>query len=179
MDLSYSAVTDMLATTGTLVGAPEAHGVVCGTLCAHPDGGPERYGRVIFGPATHPDTPRGLAPLEVETRRALRDADFEFALLLPPESESLTVRFDGLVSWCQGFTLGLLFDDAKRIEAMPVDAREAAQDIMRISSLGAVEEEDPTAERELAEITEYVRVAVQLIYEELNPGGTRETAPTP
>lgn len=174
MDASFSTVTDILATTGTLVGAPEAHGVVCGVICAHPDAGPEHYGRVIFGPRTHPETSRGLAALEVETRRALRDADFAFTLLLPPESESLAARFDGLVSWCQGFTLGLLFDDAKRIEVIPVDAREAAQDIMRISSLGAIDEDDPAVERELTELTEYVRVAVQLIYEEMNRDGVQD-----
>jgi uncharacterized protein YgfB (UPF0149 family) len=104
-----------------------------------------------------------------EVRAALHGDSFEFGLLLPDDETAMTERAGALAQWCQGFALGLLHGDLS-LDELPDEAAEAARDIVEIAALDEDAEQDEDSERALTEIEQYLRVAVQLVYEELAAG---------
>ncbi len=87
-----------------------------------------------------------------------------------PELASLGLRLEALTDWCGGFVHGFLHDGAGRLDDVSAPVREAVGDIIDISRLdnapGNPADGEQTA-RQLLEIEEYLRVATQLIYEEM------------
>ena len=118
-----------------------------------------------------------LVNVVVETLEKLNDTEMTFYPLLSPESASLTDRTRSLSSWCQGFIDGFgLAIAQKNIPIGPADQDiigEIIEDFSQISKLtsASVMNQD---EEELAymEVVEYVRVGVQLIFEEMQVAKT-------
>lgn len=108
-----------------------------------------------------------------ESSRAL-DSGMRFALLLPGDEESIAERTGALADWARGFAVALLRGDELTLDGLEGDAAEVVQDLLKISEArpGEDSEED---ERALAELEEYMRVGVQLVFEELQPD-TQEQA---
>lgn len=112
-----------------------------------------------------------------ETSEKLNDAEMTFYPLLSPDSASLADRTGSLSSWCQGFIDGFgLAIAQKNIPIGPADQDiigEIIEDFSQISKLtsASVMNQD---EEELAymEVVEYVRVGVQLIFEEMQVAKT-------
>lgn len=113
-----------------------------------------------------------LVNVIAETLEKLNDAEMTFYPLLLPDSASLTDRTGSLSSWCQGFIDGVGIAIAQK--NVPIDSAgqdiigEIIEDFSQISKLtsASVMNQD---EEELAymEVVEYVRVGVQLIFEEM------------
>ena len=90
---------------------------------------------------------------------------------MPDDAELLAERVDALAQWCQGFNHGLFV--AARIadaeaELTSGNTAEIVRDFSEIAQV-AVGKDDPDADGEAAyvELVEYLRVSVQLVYEEL------------
>jgi len=113
-----------------------------------------------------------LLGLTTETLEKLNDAEMTFYPLLSPDSESLTNRTLSLSSWCAGFINGVgLAVAQKNISMNPSEQDiigEIIEDFSQISKLTSASVMNEGGE-ELAymEVVEYVRVGVQLIFEEL------------
>ena len=90
----------------------------------------------------------------------------EFTLLLPDENENLSLRLQTLADWCRGFMIGLLNKESFSIDQLSTDSAEMARDIMAVSELEPSEDEEDS-EWDFAEVEEYVKVGVQLIFEEM------------
>ena len=113
-----------------------------------------------------------LVNVVVETLEKLNDAEMTFYPLLSPDSASLTDRTMSLSSWCQGFIDG--FGLAIAQKNVPIDPAgkdiigEIIEDFSQISKLtcASVMNEDGE-ELSYMEVAEYVRVGVQLIFEEM------------
>lgn len=105
-----------------------------------------------------------------ETRHHLGAARFDFELLLPGETASISERAEALADWCRGFVLGLLHNRAFSVSQLPGDAAEIVRDIMAICEAEGGAGDPEQEERALFELTEYVRIGVQLVYMELNAG---------
>ena len=118
-----------------------------------------------------------LVKVIAETLEKLNDAEMTFYPLLSPDSASLADRTGSLSSWCQGFIDGFgLAIAQKNIPIGPADQDiigEIIEDFSQISKLtsASVMNQD---EEELAymEVVEYVRVGVQLIFEEMQVAKT-------
>lgn len=160
----YAELTDVLDQAGIATSAAEAHGIITAALCA-----PKMsdWQRLLLGKrqATGELGPC-LAALYEETGQRLTGVEFLFAPLLP--AGPLPAQVDALGDWCRGFLLGLSASGVD-IGDMRGDAGEFISDASRIAEAqmsddGSEEEQ----ERELAEIVEYLRVGVQLVYEELH-----------
>ncbi|HIA92602.1 MAG TPA: UPF0149 family protein [Gammaproteobacteria bacterium] len=118
-----------------------------------------------------------LVNVVVETLEKLNDTEMTFYPLLSPDSASLTDRTGSLSSWCQGFIDGVGIAIAQK--NVPIDSAgqdiigEIIEDFSQISKLtsASVMNQD---EEELAymEVVEYVRVGVQLIFEEMKVAKT-------
>ena len=157
-------------------GASEAHGLLSALACLGIPGEQLRTKAWLFqlSEKTDLDLLEGLYGLIL---RDLQSDGFEFSPLLSDGLCSDAQSIESLADWCGGFVQGFLHDDAERLDGVPDPVRESVNDIMEISRVevevhvntgvdaGAGEE----TEKQLVEIEEYLRVAIQVIFEELNP----------
>lgn len=116
----------------------------------------------------------GIVDELMEQSRRELDAGMQFALLLPGEDEPTAERAESLADWARGFALALLRDGELKLESLGGDSAEVVQDLLKISE--AEPGEDPEEdERALVELEEYIRVGVQLMFEELQPDAHEES----
>ena len=143
--------------------------MLCGILCAEAQQSGTRWLAEIFpdnGQQAQPVYCRDtLGELYKETYRGLEDGQMEFMPLLPGDGEPLDKRTDSLGKWCHGFLSGLGLSDMQ--DRLPENVSEVMADLAQIAQAvndgGDAEEEEAA----FAEVLEYLRVSVQLIYEEL------------
>lgn len=165
------------------IGAAEAHGTLCGLLCAR---GPEVEARWI---STILAAKEERTTIPREALEALRDVYrtseselceelFGFRLLLPGDDEAeLAVRVAALGHWCHGFMLGLAEGGIGDLNSLPDEVPEVLEDLSEIARVAGYEtEEDEQNEEAYAELVEYVRVAVTLAYQTLQGPGEPVTA---
>jgi uncharacterized protein YgfB (UPF0149 family) len=120
-----------------------------------------------------PGAPAGvvLDDLAAVTCAALLDGDMSFSPLLPPDDRSLSFRAEGLADWCAGFMhgLGAATGAAAARQALGGDVtREIMEDFGEITRITLDDEEsDLEAEAAYTELVEFVRVSVQLVFDEL------------
>ena len=181
---------DMLFNVDAALGATESHGALCGMLCAQGTTDVSQWMLYVLG--EHEETSKALQQagkkllqiheISVEQMNGI-DADFE--LMLPDDDEPLEMRIEALGTWCQGFVYGLAVGGIKEDTELPEDSKELIKDILEISRAGYVAdneaelatEEENSEEDEVAfmEVSEYVRMGVLLIYEELQPLTSSQT----
>jgi uncharacterized protein YgfB (UPF0149 family) len=191
--LEYDALHESLVHAGVVLALPELHGGICGALCA---GGPDdalRWVEQTFAD----DGVANIEPLrdvlfEVVnvSFRLLDEGSLAFEPLLPDDDAALEEQVQALAAWCHGFLGGLgetapdiarrgtraeperTADAAERGEdAAPDSAPDIAEilaDFAEISRAGLTDEDaDTQADFALAELKEYTRMSVQLVFEEL------------
>jgi hypothetical protein len=185
-------LAEAIAALGLGVDAAEFHGGICGLLCTHGPGALSAWldesrgaeASLIGDSAAMNEI---LHEAEGESWRELSGSELAFYPLLPDEEVALDERVAALASWCQGFVTGLglggyVVDDDRSTGASGAADTELAEivgDFVEISRAGLSEEEQEQAHEadfDLAALIEYVRVGVQLIFEELQP--QRERAAT-
>jgi yecA family protein len=114
---------------------------------------------------------RQLQSLHDATWQQLTERSSEFQLLLPEDSEDAVLRTEALAQWCEGYLHGLVIradgDELKaRLAAEPLS--DIIRDMLEITRAEAdPDADDETNEVAYAELLEYLRVAAQLVYEEL------------
>lgn len=169
---AYDDAVNLLHEAGVPTGAAEVHGIITGVLCA-PQGTGVAWEELVLGrDAARPPAALSqlLAALHRSTHAHLSGVDCDFAPLLPGEEHSLAEQIEGLSDWCRGYLLGLHAGGVKELQGLAGDAGEVVRDITRISEadldLSLADEEEARA---LVEIVEYLRVGVQLVFEELQP----------
>lgn len=151
--------------------AAEAHGLLTGAIVSPARPGPVR---LFFGNAGAPQTQeagRLLAALDdalQETEYRLQGTEFGFEPMLPGEA-SVHERVDALADWCRGFLYGLAAGGLRDPGVLRGDAGEFLQDVLQIGEVEAdADASEEEQERDYAEVVEYVRIGVQLVYEELH-----------
>jgi len=96
------------------------------------------------------------------TLSAARDAEMAFEPLLPDDDESFETRLRSMARWAAGFLTGYTQAVAAANAASePVEPNvaESLKDFAAIAQVDVDEEESDEAERELEELTSYLRVA--------------------
>jgi uncharacterized protein YgfB (UPF0149 family) len=166
---SHAELTHALAAADADFSAAEVHGTLTGLLCA----GADERAMPALGTLVPEGVTGGLGDMLTallhQTREQLHDPEFGFALLLPGEEAVLDEQVAALADWCRGFIVGLTAGGVADPARLGGDAGEVVQDFARIAAAevdlphAAGEEE----ERQLAELVEYVRVGVQLVFEQL------------
>lgn len=170
--VAFDDVARALVAGGSTVHAAEAHGCLCGALCAR-----RTYSLAEWLDDVLPDAGSGapgaddrapLADLHEVTARFLAAPDMEFEPLLPDDDANLDVRVEALGAWCQGFLYGFGAAGTAPKEQVPEDVVEVISDLASISRAGEVGSESSEVEEEAyAELVEYVRAAVQLVHDDL------------
>jgi len=165
----YDHIQQLLAQERSLADAAEAHGTLAGCLCAASGYRLEDWLREILpdGRAA-PETTAALEKLFTATAGALLQPDMEFELLLPSDEQPLEVRTAALAQWCQGFLYGLGAGAVPDVSELPGDVGEVVRDFIEISRAGVdASQDEESNEAAYAELIEFVRVGVQLLFEEL------------
>ena len=103
-----------------------------------------------------------------QTLQVLDSHMFEFELALPDEDSSSEYRTEEIAAWCRGF-LTAYRHSIKNDDALSPDAAEALKDLTQIAFAETGEGEAEEIEQALAELEEYLRISVQLIFDDLNP----------
>jgi uncharacterized protein YgfB (UPF0149 family) len=167
---------ESLATAGAVVALAELHGGVCGALCA---GGPAAARRWLTdsldddeGGAVTAAVADDLEELIGASSKMLEDDALTFEPLLPSDDAPLAEQVEALAVWCQGFSSGVggTAPASVRSSADGDALAEILRDFAEISRAGLSDDEAEgrgQPDFALAEVREYVRVSVQLVYEEL------------
>jgi uncharacterized protein len=178
----YNHIQQVLAKERSLADAAEAQGTLAGCLCATAGYRLEDWLREILpeGRAA-PETTAPLGELFTATVGALLQPDMELELLLPADEQPIEVRTAALAQWCQGFLYGLGAGAITDASELPGDAGEIVRDLIEISRAGVdATQAEESNEAAYAELVEFVRVGVQLLFEELAALRRPSTpAPTP
>jgi uncharacterized protein YgfB (UPF0149 family) len=113
-----------------------------------------------------------LAVLFEATYRQLAERQSEFEPLLPSEDDGTGVRATALAHWCEGFLHGLVaasHDDELKTRLAAEPLADIIKDMLQITRASADEDDDTESDDSAyTELVEYVRVAAQLVYEELS-----------
>ena len=173
----YQQLESSLDLAGLYQPSSEVHGLIVGCITNHmhiakaPNLLSLLTGKTAAG---EDESNANYAPLQDllnelyrDTSETLLENADEFQLLLIDADAQLSTRTESLADWSRGYLLGLLQNDTIAIDQLPEDGSEIARDILAISEAGPNEEETDTEEDEwaLAELEEYVKVGVQLIFE--------------
>jgi uncharacterized protein YgfB (UPF0149 family) len=102
----------------------------------------------------------------------LQDISFLFQPLLPDDELPLAERLISVGDWCTNYLSGLGEGMGTEFEVSE-DGKDALQDIAAIgqisTDLDADEEAEEDGEKDYLELVEYIRIAVQLIFSDLDP----------
>lgn len=172
----FEALTAALTAAGWPIDLAELHGGLCGVLCA---GGAAAADVWLDRRLAECDRQgveairEPLQALQAQTWRALTGTELEFEPLLPAADRLLTDRVEALALWCHGFVAGLA-DGGVGLGAAGVVRNEEIDEIVRdfveISKVDPhTDDADELEESDFSytELTEFVRVAVQIVFEEL------------
>ncbi len=165
----YAHVQQLLTAARSLADAAEAHGTLAGCLCGAAGYRFEDWVHEIL-PEGRPDpaVAATLRALYAATARALLEPDCTFELLLPSDAQPLDARTAALAEWCRGFLYGLGAGNIPDAGRLPGDAGEIVRDFAEITRAGVdTQQGEESNESAYAELVEFVRVGVQLLFEEL------------
>jgi len=174
--IDHDALDNALRRCGSSWDASQTHGLLSGQLAI--SGAESGFGwltQVLEG-TQQADGDRAeceamLSALFESTYRQLAERLSAFEPLLPGDSDSTAVRAVALAHWCEGYLHGLVSTShaealKARLAAAPL--ADIIKDMLEITRASAEDDADEESdERAYTEIVEYLRVAAQLVYEEL------------
>jgi uncharacterized protein YgfB (UPF0149 family) len=178
---TYDEFERVLRDARALPEPAEAHGTLAGALCSSGD-----YGLIEWLHEILPDDSPEEAALQSSVLQNVYDSmvrrlagnEADFAPLLPDDEAPLAERADALSLWCQGFLYGLGSGPASDPAKVSTEAGEIIRDLTEITHVGvAADEQNEENEVAFAEVVEFVRVGVQLLFVEFAPARGQEPAP--
>ncbi|AFJ02384.1 hypothetical protein Q7C_1234 [Methylophaga frappieri] len=113
---------------------------------------------------------QNLTLLFDETIQALNSLDFALDLSLPDDDSPLGSRVVAMADWCQGLLYGLAVAGLTDTTSLSKDCQEYVTDVIQISQINDVDlDESEHDESNFAELVEYLRMGLFLLFGELSP----------
>jgi uncharacterized protein YgfB (UPF0149 family) len=171
-DIRFQDFEDVLASAGSHADAAEAHGSLCGALCSMSPYRMQDWVNEIVpdGASLSDESAAMLERVFTETAASFGEQGMEFEPLLPDDDQPLNGRANALALWCTGFLYGLGAGQISDLEALNGDVGEIVRDFTEISrASGEAADADESNEQAYAELVEFIRVAAQVVFEELLP----------
>ncbi len=168
---TFDGLQRILVQAHALTDAAEAHGTLVGSLCATRCTLADWLAEILPDGRAEGLAAEDLRAVFESTSGALVDGAMGFQPLLPADDAPIAERTSALGEWCQGFLYGLgagvAVPEAASLEG---DAAEVLRDMTAITQVD-VDPADGTESNEAAyaELVEFVRVGVQLLYDHLQP----------
>lgn len=169
MSANFEACREVLDEAEAAADPAEAHGILCGLLCARNTPAPSEWAAEVLGDAAASAACRGwFEQALAEAGAALESPDCTFVPLLPDDGRPIDERVAALGRWTSGFLYGIGLGGALEPEA----ARdEVLADFAELARLDPDCEADEDSERGYAELVEFLRVGVMLIRASSGPHG--------
>ena len=175
-DVDHDLLNDALQRCGANWTAAQTHGLLSSRLAvAGTRGVPESFEQVLEGSdpadALRKECEDMLATLWQSTYKAFSERLSAFEPLLPDDIDSAENRSAALAHWCEGYLHGLVSGEhdaalKERLAAEPL--ADIIKDMLQITRATVDDiDTDDSDDEAYIEIVEYLRVAAQLIYEEL------------
>lgn len=127
-----------------------------------------------------------LVHLEDDLKEYYEAVDQEIAndssslqLLLPDDDYPLNDRAEALAIWVRGFLEGIAIAANEKLATVDSDLQELLRDLVDISQMDPRIEGSEQGERELFEVSEYVKVAVLNLYAEFNQPEVKPSSASP
>jgi uncharacterized protein len=168
---TFNELQRALLQSHALTDAAEAHGTLVGALCATGCSLHEWLAEILpDGRASH-DAAASLRAVFDATSVSLGDSEMSFQPLLPSDDDPIAERTTALGEWCQGFLYGLGVGVAvPDVSALQGEAAEVLRDMTEITHVDVdPADSEESNEAAYAELVEFVRVGVQLLFEQLQP----------
>ena len=178
--VTYLDLDQALAGSAVGLDAAEAHGALCGALCATAGYGVEDWiGEVVPDGAATLRVRNLLSGVYSHTVEQLSGPMFEFAPLLPDDEVDLESRVAALSDWCGGFLYGLGVGRIATADQLVGEVGEIIKDFSEISraEVGAPDGEEAN-EAAYTELVEFVRAGTLVVYEELGAVRDRVLPPS-
>ena len=168
---TYQTFVDNISVLDLPISSSELHGIMCGYLCA----GAASEGEAYLGALTPNNknastraAAHAIFAVYTVSQHQLANFNFDFQLLLPDEHESILQRALAFSEWCEGFTQGMAMAGVGYEQLADEESQEALQHMLEFAQLDYesldVNEED---EKALVEVSEYARMAVIRLYNDL------------
>jgi uncharacterized protein len=152
------------------VGLPEIHGMACGLLCAGHRTSRTGDWRILVGDAIADESVRSVLDSVFNlAQKTLDSPELDFSPLLPADDVPITLRVESVSDWCSGFMQAFVSTGPGSGESETAQASsEAVEDIMAIAGVVPDDSGDEEAQkRNLMRIEEHLRIATQLIFDQL------------
>lgn len=182
----YAELIDVSSYCEQAESASEVHGILIGLLCRDAFAPTGKWVQALELEGSVSDT-RFQTVRELlddvwnYSHQSLNQIETDFEPLLPSDDESLSERSSELGAWSQGFLYGFSLQeenggDEEEVEVnqeeMPQIVSEILQDIVEISQVannidGDDVESIESNEAAFIELVEYLRVSIQLVFEEM------------
>lgn len=173
-DTLYSELESALVAVGATMGAAQAHGLLCGMLCAKPDLEQAPWmAQVLENTAPKGEEAQavlaGLTQLFEDGKAALDNPEMSFEPLLPSDDAPVSERAGALAGWAEGFLLGLSLGGLPPHKDLGEDVNELLRDFTEITQVEPDPDSEEANESAYSELVEYVRVGTLVILESLRP----------
>ncbi|MCB1872252.1 MAG: UPF0149 family protein [Gammaproteobacteria bacterium] len=176
--VGHEEIERRLASADLELSGSEVHGLLCGLVSSAAKSAIELLFAELFpqtegGDLLREECQYALRQLHDMTLTSLTDPGMSFALLLPADQTTIHLRACGVRDWCEGYLYGLGLAGTVDDSALSQNARESLRDLSEIAGMNVdtLDDEDEEEEEALMQVTEFIRVAVMLVHEEL--AGTR------
>jgi uncharacterized protein len=167
---SFNDLQRVLVQAHALTDAAEAHGTLVGALCSMQCSLDDWLAEILPDGRAEGLAAASLREIFDTTSGALGEGNLGFTPLLPADEAPIDDRTAALGEWCQGFLYGLGSGAVPDASSMQGEAAEVLRDLTEITHVD-VDPDDGAESNEAAyaELVEFVRVGVQLLYEHLQP----------
>ncbi|MCK5903632.1 MAG: YecA family protein [Cocleimonas sp.] len=173
--MEFAEIKAVLLKINTISDVAESHAIASGMLIANISANKISWIKQIMGEMEQDSLPpreaiEALGRWFEAIKQQLDDSNLRFDLCLPDEDQSLVLRITAVQEWCRGFILGIAMSGIKNFAQLPEDSRDLLTDFSRIGTEEEFELDDSDeAETAYNDISQYVRIGVLLMYEELRP----------
>lgn len=171
----YDDIAAALSRANASTTAAECHGTLCGMYSVTGQGCKMEWLNQALSECDPSDALTGecrssLISLYDETSAALEGQELNFRLLLPNDETDIELRTEQLAEWCQGFLFGMSTQGIEDIKTLPPEVSEIVGDFTEITKAAFDRDDDiEVSEQAYTDLTEFVRIGVQLVLENLNP----------
>lgn len=171
--IDYQTLQSALAEVGSVDDPSEVHGTLCGVLCVDESAPADS----LVEEEVVADMRSMLERLRKATMANLLDPSMNFEPLLPEDGQvPLGDRVDAMARWSSGFVYGVASRGELDYGNLSGEVQEVIRDITELSKVGWTDDDsdEEQGESDYAELTEYLRVGVQLVFLELHSGQSPE-----
>ena len=180
-DSSFTHLENTLSEASAAMGAAECDGALYGSLISAGEASREHWLTEVLGSGGYQGAERCWRLLEGNWQAAaelIESESYNFSPLLPLDNEPLSHRTQALGEWCGGFLFGLGIGGVDELDDFSYEAQEVIEDLSEITRIEATSGRDESTEVAFAQLTEYVRVGVQILLDEIRRAYPAPLRPT-